>query len=702
MHRKIAVSLLAGLAALSLAAQSLPRQNSGWTLLAAPSFTLPLTSGSFGANELFSSAWGGTMGAEYSPSDFRLGSAAAALRMDAGYSAGGFLQAEGSALPGSLREASFLAGPGLSLPIASAISVRAFAEGGAAWGSLSTGTSSVYGLARAGLGLDAGFGTGFSSRLEVAWTHKFGLYGGLAATLGLGWSIPAPAGSGNAAPRLRLLEFSALDARNVFPILRSYYDEHPLGTARIVNTGKVAARDIKVSYIIRQYMDAPKECAAIKTLEPGQTVEVKLNAIFNDRILAVTEATKVSAEVFVEYGEGGSLSKAATVTVYDRNALTWADDRTAAAFVSSKDPWVLDLCGNIIAAVKSARNPEIAKNLQTAIAIHEGLRSFGLGYALSPNRPFAQAVVNTEVVDSLKFPRQTLGYRSGDCADLSVLYASCFEAVGIETAFITVPGHIFMAVDLGMGLQDLKARSMDESAFVVQDGKVWLPIETTLRDAGFLEVWKKAASEWREASSRGVAAVFPVHEAWKLYAPVGLPADGSTVFAPAQDVLVRGFQSELARAIDAELGPRIAALGASQGKAGVSAKATNDLGVLYGKYGKYADAERQFQAAAKQGYVASVVNLGNIAWMKTDMAGALVQYQQAAKASPDNARIQVALARAAAALGKTDLVTATLATLRRLDPGAAEQYVGLAAESSAAGAAGTRAAAQAEGGPSWL
>jgi transglutaminase-like putative cysteine protease len=35
-------------------------------------------------------------------------------------------------------------------------------------------------------------------------------------------------------------------------------------------------------------------------------------------------------------------------------------------------------------------------------------------------------------------------YRAGDCDDLSILYCSLLEAIGIRTAFVTIPGHIFM------------------------------------------------------------------------------------------------------------------------------------------------------------------------------------------------------------------------------------------------------------------
>lgn len=82
-------------------------------------------------------------------------------------------------------------------------------------------------------------------------------------------------------------------------------------------------------------------------------------------ILSVTEATKVAAEVSVTY-RGGELAKSATIVVYDRNALTWTDDRIAAAFVSSKDPWVLDLSGNILAAAKASGTPSCPRTSRPA------------------------------------------------------------------------------------------------------------------------------------------------------------------------------------------------------------------------------------------------------------------------------------------------------------------------------------------------
>jgi len=626
--------------------------------------TVPLTSGSFGPNEDFAAAWGGSIGLEYAPP----AGIPLALRLAGAYSTGGFLPYQGVAVPGSLSEASIMAGAGMGFALAPPLTLRGFLDGGVAIGSVTAGESVPYAAARAGAGLDLRITDALSARLDAGFTYMFGLYGGFGATLGLTYALPEARSQG-----LRLFEFRTVDVKNVFPIFRSFYDENPVGAVQLVNTGKRTATNVRVSFIIRQYMDAPKECAAFERIAPGQVVDVPLYGLFNDGILSVTEATKVNAEVVVEYGTDSTQSKTSTVLVYDRNALTWDDDRKAAAFVSSKDPWVLDLSGNIAAATKDARNPEVNENLQAAIAFHEGLRAYGISYVLSPNRPFARAVLDAAAVDSLKFPRQTLGYRAGDCADLSVLYASCFEAAGIETALVTVPGHIFIAVDLGIRPSDPGARAFDDRELIAFDGRLWLPIETTMRESGFTDAWRKAAAQWRDASAKGLAAVYPVHEAWKSYPPVGLPADRSTVAPPAASVVRKSFAAELDKVVKAELSMRLASLGPVK-----DAKSRNARGTVYGKYGMYAEAEQDFKAAAKDGLLAAVVNLGNIAFIRSDLKGAYSYYQQAAKQSPDNPRLLVNIARVASAMGRLDEVTATLIKVRQLDPGTADRYASLA------------------------
>jgi tetratricopeptide (TPR) repeat protein len=607
----------------------------------------------------------------------------------------GIQPVSGLSVSGSLSELSLLAGAGLGKKLSNAISLDAFLDAGGAYGSMSSSVTGFYPSFRAGAGLDLSLGGGLGTRLETSFDYKGGLYAGVGLSLGLVWNPPESKAKKDEG--IRLLELGSVESSSIFPILRSYYEEHPFGKVMLTNKAKKPFEDVRVTLEVKNYMDAPKECAVIPSIAPGASVEVPLSGLFNEEMLKVTEPTKVVAELKVGVGGAAGATKTATLTIQDRTALTWDDDRKAAAFVSSKDPWVLDLVGNINAAVKDSRSGEVPKNLQSAMAVHEGLRVYGIGYLLSPSRPFAREKVDVAAVDNLKFPRQTLSYRSGDCADLSVLYASCIEAMGIETAFITIPGHIFMAVDLGILPSEAAAKGIEESRLIVRNGRAWVPIETTIRDKGFSDVWQTAAKEWRDSTAIGVAAFYPLHDAWNSYPPVGLPADGSSVSLPAKAAVLSLFSAELEKLVQAELSSRIAGLGPIPAK-GAPAKLLNARGILYGRYGLLSEAERDFLAAAKDSYAPSLVNLGNVAFLRGDTGAAYRAYRQASTYSPKDPKVLANLAKAAAALGKTDEASSALAALAKVDPDAASRFSG----TIVAGSGGARAAQVGDEGLSWF
>jgi len=549
-------------------------------------------------------------------------------------------------------------------------------------------------FAEGGAGLSYAISPSIALRFDASYTYYFQLYGSLGLSLGVSFTTTPQQGVGSMQPpgRPRLLDIGDVRLGRVFPIFYAFYDDHPVGTAVVKNTGAKPLTDVRVSFIIKQYMDGPKESAVIAELAPGETREVPLYALFKSAILEVTEPTKVTAEVDAAYRENdGSQNQAsatASLGVYDRNAMTWDDDRKAAAFVSAKDPWVLALSNNVSAMVRDLRNPGVVKNLETAIAFHDALRIYGLAYSPNPSTPYSYTSAHPEVVDFLKFPRQTLTYRAGDCSDFSILYASFFESVGIETAFITVPGHIFMAINLELSPEEAKAEMAGWEDLIYLDGKTWLPIETTIRDKGLLDAWTEAAQEWRKSMADKTAAFYPVREAWKVYRPVGLAADNTSPQIPAQDLVRLAFGAEISKVVDIEITSRVTALDQAVQKE-PSPKAFNTRGVLYARFGRLEPAEKDFQAAlsANGDYVFALLNMGNIATLRSDAQSAYGYYSRAVRAAPDNSRALLRLAGAAVALGKRDEADVDYASAKKLDPELAAHYPAPGSEQAGARAA---------------
>ncbi len=129
------------------------------------------------------------------------------------------------------------------------------------------------------------------------------------------------------------------------------------------------------------------------TLAPGETKKVDLYALFTDKVLSVTEGTKVAAEITVSYkvdGQPYEDRKIETLTLWGRNAMTWDDNRKAAAYVTSKDPGVLNFARSVSSYIRSKENRSICDNLQAAIAFHEALDLYGLNYTPNPKTPYSR------------------------------------------------------------------------------------------------------------------------------------------------------------------------------------------------------------------------------------------------------------------------------------------------------------------------
>lgn len=109
------------------------------------------------------------------------------------------------------------------------------------------------------------------------------------------------------------------------------------------------------------------------------------------------------------------------------------------------------------------------------------------------------------------------------------------------------------------------------------NGKTWLPVEITMTKDSFLDAWETGAKEWRENASRDLAKLFPMHESWNEYKPVGLPGT-STVSMPERLSVVDAFHSEIVRFIDREIYPQVSRLQAQIRQNNNMPKYVNRLG----------------------------------------------------------------------------------------------------------------------------
>ena len=469
------------------------------------------------------------------------------------------------------------------------------------------------------------------------------------------------------------------NVNNVFPVLFKYYDTSSFGAVTLKNEGTVTLEDIEVRLDMETYMDNPKLSGSIESLAPGEEKNVELFALFNKKVLEITEGTKVAANLIVEFeasGADGKEEETVVVTFYDRNALRWDDDKKVSAFVTAKDDYIQRFAKNMTAAMSRHRRDALSKNLQMGLMLYTAMTEQGLSYQIDPSSSYKELSLDDANVDYLQFPKKTLDYRAGDCDDLSVCYNSLLEAVGVQTAFITIPGHIYPAFGLEMSAAEAKKAFLRSDDLIIdENGTVWLPVEITMvEDSGFLDAWIAGAKEWRENFARGQATLYPTHDAWSVYQPVGFSDDTPDPTIPNTEDVISSFRDELDRWVKREISTRELKLLAMLEEKADDHRLRNRLGVLYAQYGLEVKAKTEFQAIVEsEDHMPALMNLGNLLYISGEMQSALT-YAKALTLSPDNPRAVLAAARINHDLENYGSVQSLYDKLKSLSPSLALKY----------------------------
>ena len=494
----------------------------------------------------------------------------------------------------------------------------------------------------------------------------------------------------------KILGFTNVELDSLFPVLHKYYEENSFGNAIIINNTGAPVKNVEVSFYVEEYMNDPWPSAIIDEISHQEEVVVDLYALFQSGILAITEPTKVSAKAIVEYDAGNeriSIESVEPFTLHRRNAITWDDDRKAAAYITSGDPAILKFSNNISAWIRDVPTGRLSDKFVKAMAIHEALVMFGLAYTIDPAAPYNG---DEAIVDFPKFPIETLNYSAGDCDDLSILYCSLLESVGIETAFITTPAHIEMAFKLDISSDDAANQFLETNNLIFRDQETWVPVEATLVTGSFIEAWREGAKQWRRYSQTEQAAFFPNHASWREYTPVQLPPElvsHITIEMPDRDRYVDLFSDRITRFVDQQLYPQVAELEAQIEDRNGDPRYINRLAILYARYGLYDKSMAEFdRILADNEFYPALVNKGNIYYMQENNREALAYYERAFALRPDSTTVLLGLAQAHSELENYGTSRDYYARLREIDAQIADQYshLGLGSDSR------TRAAVSAD------
>ncbi|HNW44039.1 MAG TPA: hypothetical protein PKI19_06005 [Elusimicrobiales bacterium] len=480
-----------------------------------------------------------------------------------------------------------------------------------------------------------------------------------------------PAENKNLAP-VEILAGGSLNY--IFSSNYKYYMKNPIGKITIRNNTDSAFSNLKVSVDMKDFMDYPTD-TPVAEIKAKEKVDVDLMATLNNKILTINEDTPIQCRLTLTYYQDGAektVSLNQPIKVLSKNAIVWDDSSRLANFITVNDTPVKALKSAMMTGKEEYLKKADFMNdtLVQALMIWEGLGELGINYQPDPVSPFSakKSTGMAEMpLDTVQFPRQTIKLKSGDCDDLTALYASLFTAAGLPTAILDFPGHIALMVDTRE--KDAKNVGIPEEYLIKYNDTWWVGVEGTMTGKNFYDGVKHEADLYKNMAAE--VKVIDIGAAQKQFEPVTLP---ETEYEGKLDMGVYG--KRVADAIDAMRTTRYEYFKKYYGQILLNipddVDANLNLGILEGQYDKDAAAGEYFGKVLQKepGNAAALNNMGNLAFKAAKYDEARDYFLKAAKADPFDADIWLNLARVADKQGKKDDVQTFTEKAARIDPGA--------------------------------
>jgi hypothetical protein len=249
----------------------------------------------------------------------------------------------------------------------------------------------------------------------------------------------------------------------IYHLYGKYFDSLVITTLTNRNAEPVKVR---VESSIPSYTQAAVDTL---TLAPGETAEVDQNPPLTPAALDMLHGMKgVDVHVQIDYLKEGEkrliYEGTAPVTIYSRDDFPWNipgyhnGTIFLATMVMPNDPSLDELMrvaadnmpsGTITIGYGDEEDSDHSvwdrmKAIYDAVADHYNVTYVATGTDFVPKEEKEQGFT----LQRLKLPYEVLESHSGMCVEVSTLFASAFEKIGLRTIIITVPGHVYVAVPI--------------------------------------------------------------------------------------------------------------------------------------------------------------------------------------------------------------------------------------------------------------
>ncbi|RLG54357.1 MAG: hypothetical protein DRN99_05220 [Thermoproteota archaeon] len=281
--------------------------------------------------------------------------------------------------------------------------------------------------------------------------------------------------------------------------VKNSYVKIEAGRAVPVGTLKNVVVEVKIG-------DAPWQKKSLGDIGPGESKEAEFTRTFQMSWLEGIvhyEVVRVQAKVSwldPKTGRRESWSGYDEGQMFGKN---WVLFRLGLEYPCLYGPsWITPADDTVQHFVKSLGEMVTSSDegaLEAAAMIWDALCRLGVKYVTDPSDPLF------DEEDYIQFASQTLSRRGGDCDDLSILFATCLEAVGIHTGLVAVPGHMFPFFILP------------------ESGRIVFVEATFLPDHTFSEAVEYALNSYRYHKARNeIIFIIYTHDCWDMgFSPWG-------------------------------------------------------------------------------------------------------------------------------------------------------------------------------------